>query len=216
MNILVAAATSKEIAPFLEEYRYRSSFFTHDVDVLITGIGLTAATYNISKQVQVKRPDLIIQAGIAGCFDTSIPLGTVVVVKKEIIADQAVIEDKEWKTLFDLELLSPNQRPYTNQWLVNKSEILKKIKLKKVAAISINEISTSAQKINWYREFFNPVTESMEGAALHYVALMENIPFVQLRGISNYIGERDKANWNFRDTIQTLNHHLSRLLLTKP
>jgi futalosine hydrolase len=212
MNILVAAATSKEIAPFLEEYRYRASSFMHDVDVLITGIGLTAATYSISKQVQLKRPGLIVQAGIAGCFDTTIPLGTVVVVKKEIIADQAVADDKEWKTVYDLDLLSPNQRPYTNKWLVNKSDVLKKIKLKKVNAISINEISTSAQKINWYRKLFNPVTESMEGAALHYVALMENIPFVQLRGISNYIGERDKANWNFEDSIKNLNHQLSRLL----
>ena len=215
MNILIAAATPTEIAPFLEEYRYRGADFLHEVDVLITGIGLTAATYSISKQVQLKRPDLIIQAGIAGCFDTSIPLGTVVVVKKEIIADQAVIQAKEWKTLFDLELLSPNQRPYTNRWLINKSDILRKIKLKKVTAISINEISTSPQKINWYKELFNPITESMEGAALHYVALMENIPFLQLRAISNYIGERNKANWNFRDSIHNLNHQLSKLLSPK-
>jgi futalosine hydrolase len=212
MSILIASATSTEIAPFLEEYRYRASSFVDDVDVLITGIGLTAATYSISKQVQVKRPDLIIQAGIAGCFDTGIPLGTVVAIKKELIADQAVMEDKQWKTLTDLQLLSPNQRPYTNQWLVNKSEILKKIKLKKVTAISINEISTSAQKIAWYRERFNPVTESMEGAALHYVALMENIPFVQLRAISNYIGVRNKSNWYFQDWILMLIVQLRNLL----
>ena len=158
--------------------------------------------------MQLKRPDLIIQAGIAGCFDTSIPLGTVVVVKKEIIADQAVIQGKEWKTLFDLELLPVNQHPYTNRWLINKSDILRKIKLKKVTAISINEISTSPQKINWYKELFEPVTESMEGAALHYVALMENIPFLQIRSISNEIGERDKTKWKFTEAINSLNKQL--------
>ena len=33
--------------------------------------------------------------------------------------------------------------------------------------------------IKFYRDVFDPVTESMEGAAhLHYVCLMENVPFV--------------------------------------
>jgi futalosine hydrolase len=48
----------------------------------------------------------------------------------------------------------------------------------------------------------------MEGAALHYVCLMENIPFLQIRSISNYAGQRNKAKWNFNDSIQNLNREL--------
>ena len=59
---------------------------------------------------------------------------------------------------------------------------------------------------------FEPVTESMEGAALHYVCLMENIPFVQIRSISNYIGERNKKKWNMMDSINNLNIELIKLL----
>ena len=68
---------------------------TQNIDILITGIGLTATTYCLLKQLQLKRPDLVIQAGVAGCFDKKIPLGTVVAVKKETIADQSVIELKK-------------------------------------------------------------------------------------------------------------------------
>ena len=32
----------------------------------------------------------------------------------------------------------------------------------------------------------------MEGAALHYACIMEHIPFIQLRAVSNFVGERDK------------------------
>jgi futalosine hydrolase len=48
----------------------------------------------------------------------------------------------------------------------------------------------------------------MEGAALHYVARESNIPFIQIRAISNYIGERDKSKWQMKIAIDHLNQTL--------
>jgi futalosine hydrolase len=89
---------------------------------------------------------------------------------------------------------------------------LKKVKLKKVRGVSVNEITTSKQKVKLYRETFNPVVESMEGVALHYVCLMEKIPFMQIRAASNYIGERNKKKWSMKESIINLNKELIRLL----
>ena len=97
---------------------------------------------------------------------------------------------------------------------MNKSDVLKKTRLKKVKGISVNEITTSKQKFRFYQETFQPVVESMEGAALHYVCLMEKIPFIQLRAISNYIAERNKQNWNMKESIGNLNQALIKLLAT--
>jgi futalosine hydrolase len=52
----------------------------------------------------------------------------------------------------------------------------------------------------------------MEGAALHYVGLMENIPFIQIRALSNYIGERDKTKWKLHEAVSNLNAELQRLI----
>ncbi len=209
MNCLIVAATAPEISPFLRYYKNSKIINT---DVLVTGIGLTATTYSLTKQVSVKRPDLVIQVGVGGCFDNKIPLGSVLAIKQEAIADQGVIEQGNLKTLFGLNLVSQNQYPFSRGWLVNKSEVLKKVKLKKVRAVSINEITTSMQKVKLYKETFNPVVESMEGAALHYVCLMEKIPFLQLRAVSNYIGERSKKKWNMKESIINLNNELINLL----
>lgn len=92
--------------------------------------------------------------------------------------------------------------------------MLKKTRLKKVKGISVNEITTSKQKVRFYQETFQPVVESMEGAALHYVCLMEKIPFIQLRAVSNYIAERNKQNWNMKESIGNLNQALIKLLAT--
>jgi futalosine hydrolase len=212
MDILLIAATAKEIEPFFEYYRNTKK--TQNIDILITGIGLTAATYRLLKQLQLKRPGIVIQAGVAGCFDKKIPLGTVVAVKKETIADQSVIELKKLKTLFDLKLIPHDQFPFKKGWLENNSAVLRKLKLKKVDAISVNEITTSKQRVRFYEESFQPAIESMEGAALHYTCLMENIPFIQLRSISNYIAERDKTKWDMKKSIVNLNETLIRLVET--
>ena len=57
-----------------------------------------------------------------------------------------------------------------------------------------------------------PVVESMEGAALHYVCLMEKIPFLQIRSISNLIGERDKTRWKIKEAMKSLNETLITLI----
>lgn len=209
MNVLIIAATPLEIAPFLTNF---NTFKKKSIDILITGIGMTATTYSIMRHFQIKRPELIIQAGVGGCFDKSTPLGSVLAIKQETIADQSVIELDKLKTLFDLKLIPQNRHPFKNGWLLNDSPVFKKIKLKKVKGISVNEITTSQQKVKFYKETFDPVIESMEGAALHYVCLMEKIPFIQIRSVSNYVAERNKKNWNMKESILNLNNELINLL----
>ena len=211
MNCLLVAATSKEIAPFLKYYRAGNS--RADIDILITGIGLMAATYALTKQISIKRPGLIIQAGIAGCFDKNLSLGSVVVIKQDTIADLSVIENKELKTMFDLGLIKPGQPPFQKGWLLNPhKELIKQTKLKAVKAVSVNHITTSKKIMRFYEMKFQPVIESMEGAALHYVCLLEKIPFLQIRSISNYAGERNKKKWEIKDSIANLNKELIRII----
>jgi futalosine hydrolase len=215
MNCLLAAATAPEISLFLDHYRNsnKTAFVDINVDVLITGVGLTSTTYSLARQVSLKRPDLVIQAGVAGCFDKTVPLGSVLAIKQDTIADEGVMDGSQLKTVFDLKLASPNLYPYRNGWLVNSDTgIFKRTKYRPVKAISVNQVSTNSRIIELYREKFMAVVESMEGAALHYVCLSEKIPFLQLRGVSNYAGERNKSKWKLKEAIGNLNKELIRLL----
>jgi futalosine hydrolase len=215
MNCLLVAATAKEIIEFIDHYRNTDKilFVDINVDILITGVGLTATTYTLTKHFSLKKPDLAIQAGIAGCFDRNIPLGSLVAVKQDVIADEGVREQNSLKSPFDLKLTLINQFPYKKGLLVNPDKgIFKRNKYKVVKAISVNQISTDKKMIKLYEEKFQPVIESMEGAAFHYTCLSENIPFLQLRAVSNYIGERNKRNWNIKDAVSNLNKELIRLL----
>ena len=77
--------------------------------------------------------------------------------------------------------------------------------MKTVTGITVNEISTRPERIQQLIKKYNPLLESMEGAAFHYVGRQANIPFLQIRSVSNYIGERNKANWKLKESIANLN-----------
>ena len=213
-KLLLTAATAIEVEQFLDELRKKPEQWKQlQVDVLITGIGLTAATYSLTRQLQLKKYDLVIQTGVAGSFDLKRKLGSVVVIKQETIADQSVEELKKLKSLFELNLVPQNKFPYKKGWLKNPDiNLMKMTGLDLVIGISVNQISTSPKMIQFYRNIFHPVTESMEGAALHYVCLMQKIPFIQMRSISNEIGERNKKNWNMKESISNLNKELKKFL----
>ena len=59
---------------------------------------------------------------------------------------------------------------------------------------------------------WNADIESMEGAALHYVCGQLNIPYLQIRSISNVVGERDKTKWQFKKAIDHLNLELDLII----
>src|SRR5882724_9666727 len=113
MNCLLVAATSFEIAPFLDKWtQNKDRHGALQLDILVSGIGLTASTWSITRQLQLKKYDWAVQAGIAGCFDRQLPLGSVVSISRDTIADQGVLENKSFQTVFDMKLAPENRSPY--------------------------------------------------------------------------------------------------------
>ena len=211
MRVIITAATVAEWMPsFLEmNHLYTGESQRLKVQFHQSGVGMLASAVAITRMVIEDKPDLIIQAGIAGCFDASAALGKVVLIKDESLADMGVEEDGKWKDIFDLKLEKSSYHPFErrklpNPWLA-KFNLLK---LPEVSAITINEISTNKERILQLVKKYDPYTESMEGAALHYVCREANIPFIQMRAVSNYIGERNKANWKIKEAIDNLNQGL--------
>ena len=207
MKITVIAATIFEIQPSI------NVFSNNPVQFIVTGIGMLSTAVSLTKIVLDEKPDIVIQAGIAGCFNTEMPLGSVVVVNSETIGDLGVNENGDWQDVFDLKLVEGSSVPFTNKQITNPYiKQLNTLSLDEVAAISINEVSTNQQRIKQLQAKYNPIIESMEGAALHYVCTDLKVPFLQLRSISNYIGERDKSKWQMKEAIANLNETLIILL----
>jgi futalosine hydrolase len=204
MRILLIAATKLEIEPFMAVNK--------GIDVLITGVGVPATLYHLQKNLQHQPVDFVIQAGIAGSFNPNLELGKVILVKQDTFADIGMEEKGKFTPIFESGFADKDAFPFKDGWLVNSNAIFTRSLLTAVKAITINKVSDGFLQKQQLISSFSAEIESMEGAALHYVCLQEQTPFVQIRSISNIIGERDKSKWKLKEAIQSLNEELLRLI----
>lgn len=213
MYILLTAATIHEIRP-AHDFLNANQFTVNNnrYQVLITGVGSVAACYSLTSAIRMEKPDLIIAAGIAGSFDRSHDIGKVVLVNEEVVADLGVQEGQVFRDLFDLGFNNKDEAPYSNGVLKSSGEW--NLQLELVRGCTINEITTRKERIETIISKYHPAVESMEGAALQYVCNMENIPLIHLRSVSNFVGERNKEQWDIRNAVKNLNETLIRIMNT--
>ncbi|GAA4333870.1 futalosine hydrolase [Flaviaesturariibacter amylovorans] len=207
-RLLLCAATPFEIAPVADALPR----FGGDVEVLITGVGLMETAFSLAARLGGNPPALLLQAGLAGCFDPGRELGHTCLVSHDCIGDQGVWEAGSFRSTFALRFSDPSRAPWADGWLANESEVLRKLKLPLVKAVSVNQVTTAPEQARYYYKELGADAESMEGAAFHYAALRSGLPFVQLRAFSNYVGERDKTRWKLRESISHLNETLLDLI----
>lgn len=203
MQILLIAATAEEIKPVTEA--------NPGIDILVTGVGVPSTIYHLQKRVHQLEYDLIIQAGIAGTFNSKLDPGTTVWIKQDCFGDLGTEEKGIFVPVFETGLSDKNEFPFSDGWLVNNNSITNTMQIGSAIGITVNKVTDSPIQKKQLIEHFNPSIESMEGAALHYVCLQENIPFLQLRSVSNNVGERDKSKWKMKEAIGNLNDELQKL-----
>ena len=213
MKILLTAATTFEIEPTLQLIEKKGLSPNIEVEVLITGIGPVSATYLLTTTIADKKPHLVIQAGIAGSFNyKDDEAGKVMLVKYDAFGDLGMEEKGKFTTVFDAGFAGKNHFPFTDGWLINPHPLLNNPALPVVKAVTINKVSDSSVQRQQLADTFTAHIETMEGAALHYVCLQQNVPFLQIRSISNEVGERDKSKWKMKEAIANLNNELINIM----
>ena len=190
MNILIVASTENEIV----------KFDNPNVKFLITGVGIPNTIFNLTKNIIENSYDLIINIGICGSFNSKIKIGDVV----EIVEDEFSeigFENSDDFVKFDNEIK-----------IESCFNVDKKTSLKSAKGITVNTIHGNEKSISEITKRLNPDVESMEGAACMMVAYKFNVPFIQIRGVSNFVEKRNKDNWNMPLSILNVNTELLKLI----
>lgn len=196
MKTLVVAATKAELTFFYQHFNLPDGDFVEskNFDLLITGVGMVATAFALGKYLSPKY-SLVLNLGIAGSFDRSIPLGTVLNITDDTFSELGAENGDEFLTITDLGF---GENHYTA-----KTQI--KIELPLAKGITVNRITGSEKSIQTLMKRLNPTTESMEGAAVFYASKQLNIDCLQVRSISNYVEPRNKDNWKIGLAIKNLN-----------
>lgn len=215
MKILIVAATKFEIDPLLSKMESSKAvngrltsckFKKLEIDFLITGVGMVATAYHTGKAVN-ETYDAAFNLGICGSFNRNIELGTVVNVYQDCFSELGAEDDDKFLTLEALNLQGVSK-------IENKSGAMHAFieALPKVTGITVNTAHGNDASIKKVYELFHPYVESMEGAAFMFACENENIPYVQIRAISNYVEKRNRDAWNISLAIENLNKQVFEIL----
>jgi futalosine hydrolase len=229
MNILIVAATTFEIRPFaaklplishesdfLSTYLYNNS----TIDILIPGVGMMFTAWHLGKRLAAKKYQMAFNVGIAGAFDPSVKIGSVMNVTEDCILELGAEDGTQFLDIFELGLMDPDQYPYEGGRLINSTRIKSKVldALPSVGGSTVNTIhekrtgGQTDRRSAGHADGRRIDIESMEGAAFLYACLSEKIPCAQIRSISNYIEERDKSRWNVKLALDNLNKTLLEIV----
>lgn len=207
MQKLLISATTFEVQPFLTENDFKqiekNQFQKGDSTVLITGIGLMETAFQLTSFLTEKKVDFVLQAGVAGAYNNGLELGQLVEVTSEQYGDMGAEDHKNF--------LSTSQIPLPMPSIFKEDKIQNQQhypSLQAVSAISVNTTAGNTRTIANRELLFNAEIETMEGLALFRIAKALNIPFSQVRTISNYVEPRNKANWKMQLAIKQLNEFL--------
>ena len=229
MRILLVAATTFEIKPLIgklelagqqnelfSRYKYKNTV----LDVLIPGVGMVATAFYLGKQLASEHYDFAINAGIAGTFNKSLVPGSVVNVTEDCIPELGAEDGEHFLSIFELGLSDLDTPPFQNGRLINNSpeavtfinmEYVRKLPVAK--GITSNTIRGSVAGIARIQNLAKADLESMEGAAFFYACMVERVPCLQVRSVSNFVEERDTSKWELSVAIENLNLWLLGLLI---
>jgi futalosine hydrolase len=207
LKTLLVAATRNEITNFLPENGYSNPH----LDILITGMGMVPAATRLSRAIASGQYSQVLHAGISGSFRSSLPPGTIVYVATEYMADLGFDNMGKFVSAFRTNFIPPDEPPFRNGWLINPAPA-KNHSLPVVRGVTSDTITGSLDRIDRIMGLCDPDVESMEGAAVFYVCMDAGIPFHSFRSISNFVGPRDKANWQIPLAIEHLNRFLAEII----
>lgn len=194
MRILVVTATQPEAAPL--QQLLIGQPVQHEVIFLVTGIGMTATAYAMTRQLLTLPIDFTLNIGLAGSFRKDLAPGKAVWVVEDRFSDLGAEDGNVFLELSDLGFQdSVRVAPYA------LNERLLPADLSPAIGATVNTVHGEEKSIRSFMERSSADIETMEGAAFYYVGEREKVPSLQLRGISNYVEARNRAAWKIPEAL---------------
>ncbi|MCJ7615495.1 MAG: futalosine hydrolase [Desulfobacterales bacterium] len=222
-DIIVSAAVEEELSNLID--RIESPVFSSaggrkttrgyiagkSVRALITGPGTVNTVQSLTAAIETARPSLIIQTGCAGAFrESGLNIGDIAIATEEIDIqlgieaenDSLPLNELPFSTIKSNEIDLKNRYPLDIE-LVNKAlETLtkvfegKSIVVMKGPFVTVSTITATDRRAKDIYKHYSPCMEGMEGAGAAHLAIHYDIPFLEIRSASNFVGKRDRDSWN--------------------
>ena len=215
-GVLVLAATP------LESTRLNAA------NLLVAGVGAVNTAHALTQYFSTQpRPSLVIQTGIAGAYvPAGIAVGSVLLADTEIYGDLGVLTPQGWRPMEEIGIpvveataTAPARFNYfpLDAALVSRASAAAGPAVARTGKfLTLSQVTGVRAHGDVLHERFGALCESMEGAAAAHVCALHDVPFLEVRGVSNLVEDRNRADWRINEAadaaqqvVLTLLEHLS-------
>ena len=210
-RVLIVVATAAEA----ERLRDLSPW----TEVVVSGVGPVAAALATAAALRAGDYDLAVSAGIAGAYPGSglVP-GDLAVSSELIHADLGTQDGAAWLGPEDLGLSVRPDAAHFGHFVAwaGAADLARRAGAAFGPMLTLSTVTASAAgAAAWETRFPGALTEGMEGAGVAHAALLAGVPALELRGISNAVGPRDRASWRIGEALAATRRGLE-VLLARP
>lgn len=191
------------------------------------GMGKTNAAHGATALLETRPVRGVVGFGIAGAYPASgMKAGDVALASEVVYADEGVEAPDGWLSTegIGIPLLEREGVRRFNHFpldpgLVERARAALEaagIPARVGPALTVSTCSGTTARGDVLARRFGALTEGMEGAALAHVCALYEVPFLEVRGVSNAVVDRDLSAWRIRDAADAAQRAVRALAVAWP
>jgi futalosine hydrolase len=193
--------------------------------LVFTGIGPVNTAQALTALIERRRPALVLQFGIAGAYVPSgLPVGALAVASEEIYGDLGVLAPDGWHPadLIGIPVVpgGVDLPPRYNRFPLHGPLVRQALRLLDGAApavghgpfLTLSQVTGVRAVGDALYQRTGALCESMEGAAAAHTCALYRVPFLEIRGISNLVEDRDRERWQIGPAVAVAQQGVRRLV----
>jgi futalosine hydrolase len=208
-ELLLSKMTAKEIAKLGSKSVIEGTLADQHVLLCIGGMGKVNAAHATTLIIQKFNPRALIVFGVGGAYPSSgAMVGDIALASEEIAGDEGVLtlagfKDTEYIGIplvqsERTQLYNHFPAPVTN--LKHALQVLSRsrsnVRIHAGTFITLSACTGTTLRAKELERRYHGLCENMEGAAAAQVAELHGIPWLEIRGISNIVEDRDLKKWD--------------------
>lgn len=167
-----------------------------DLPVLVTGVGAVNAAIALTRFLEQHGAEVVVACGIGGAYSGSgLPLGNAVWAESECYGDLGA---NSAQGFLDMEALGFPLMQGTPP-VYNLLSVPIRPRGLRARFVTVNTCTGNDDDAAKLAGRTGGGVENMEGAAIAHVAALYKLPMAEVRGISNPVGNRDRAAWRVKE-----------------
>lgn len=178
-----------------------------------SGPGKVNASHAATVLISRHAPALIVNLGVGGAYPSSgLAIGDVAVATKEVYPDEGVLGRGGLETFetIGMPLVRLGRRtwfnefstgnPWTNMAIKRNLPVIRErfpeFRIHSGPFATVSACTGTTRRAREIESRFGVICENMEGCAIAQICTIYQVPFIEIRGISNLVADRDRESWN--------------------